>query len=46
MSFPAIPSLSSQRADWNELSLDYQLAGLSLWYGDGYLPTILYCLGA
>ena len=45
MRFDAITPLASQRCDWNELSLDFQLAALDFW-AESHLSAITFALGA
>ena len=44
--FPPIQSLRMQMLDWNDLSLDFQLAALPHWKEQGDLANRIFCLGA
>lgn len=44
--FAAIDTLRQQMLDWNDLSLDFQVAALPHWREQGYLANRIYCLGA
>lgn len=44
--YPFIESLRQQMLDWNDLSLDFQLAALPHWREQGDLANRVYCLGA
>ena len=41
-----IATLRSQIADWNDLSLEMQLAALDVWKEYGHQAAVVYCLGA
>ena len=44
--YPNILTLRQQMLDWNDLSLDFQLAAIPLWREQGDLANRIYCLGA
>lgn len=44
--FPSIETLRQQMLDWNDLSLDFQLAAILHWKEQGDLANRVYCLGA
>jgi len=46
MNYPAIHSLRSQVADWNDLSLDMQEAAYFVWCSYGLDACRNFCVGA